>query len=215
MPKIKSQKSDKPVPVAEVKSKSNTTDVRVQKVTKHLTVKLTEEQRSQFGIQAAEAQHEWELAEANDKQAKEHWKGIKAKWEGERNRLSTMVRTGVTYDDVDCNMVFDYAAKRVYVVRLDTKERFDERPMRFDEMQQSLPLEKPKSPEQKTKDAVKDAIKELNAESDKGASEIAAKSKKQRKGKDVTNPDVSDDPEGKSWDYDDSEDEPSFHGDTV
>jgi hypothetical protein len=105
-------------------------------------------------------------------------------------------------------MVFDYSTKRVYTVRLDTKERFDERPMRFDEMQQSLPLEKPKSQEEKTKDAVKAAIKELESDSDKGASELKSK----RKDRNVTHPDVSDDPEGKSWDFDEEEPEPSFVG---
>ncbi len=82
---------------------------------------------------------EKEQMEADFKRVHDQYKeDLKAK-EAEVQQLSAVVRKQSVEVEVECEERFDYKAKRVVVVRLDTKEEIESREMTVQEMQQKLP----------------------------------------------------------------------------
>lgn len=68
-------------------------------------------------------------------------KGEIAKADADISRLATDVERGYTYRDVDCTLIYDFTSNLYSMVRNDTKEVVESRPLSDDEKQLELPVE--------------------------------------------------------------------------
>lgn len=109
-------------------------------VVKTLPVKLTTKELLAAGREQADAQEELRDTEGQMKAAADEYKGkIKAiTWK--IVRLANLVRAGYEHREVKCEQVYDYEEGRVKIMRLDTAEIVEDRPLRQDEQQMSLPM---------------------------------------------------------------------------
>lgn len=163
-------KSEQP----KTKDKKRPADVRIQKDTRHLKIALTREEIEERAERAAYTWAEMQKQEAEMKAVASTFKARISELEGKLNALQQQVRDRCAYGDVDCDIVFDFKVKEVYVVRLDTKDEIERRDMRRDEMQEKF--------EFKDTDQPKDeAVAELNEEGDRTASELKARAKKSKR----------------------------------
>jgi len=61
-------------------------------------------------------------------------------------KLRQIVAENAEWRDVECEKHLDYENRKVYFVNIEAGGRFDERTMRFDEMQVELPLDTEATP---------------------------------------------------------------------
>lgn len=105
-----------------------------------LRVNLTDRERLDFGRRLALEQQS--LAETEDRKV-EVAAAIKAEIEAHKSRINALSKTlnnGYDYRDVDCRLLLDFALNLVTVIRDDTCEVVEERPMTADERQRELPV---------------------------------------------------------------------------
>lgn len=111
-----------------------------RKMVKQLPVKLTTKEMLQAGRDQADAQEQHQEIERQAKQAASEYKGKLKQTAGTIIRLANLVRAGYEHREVKCEQVFDFDEGRVKIMRLDTAEIVEDRPLRADEGQMALPL---------------------------------------------------------------------------
>lgn len=108
--------------------------------TQKLPVQITPAEKLRFADLNA---REVELSIVTESERKEVAAKYKAKIEGHSNeikRLSRIISSGIEYREVECEKQFDWAKGIVQIVRLDTGEVVDERPMKPEEEQRTLDM---------------------------------------------------------------------------
>jgi hypothetical protein len=113
--------------------------VRVQRETKHLKCELTVDEYQDRTQQAAQAWVEKSRLEEQLKSVKDDFKGKISTYEAQHAALQSEILNRCTYRDVDCERVFDYAKKVVYLIRLDTKQEVERRAITSAEAQTTMP----------------------------------------------------------------------------
>lgn len=111
----------------------------MKNIVRSLKVELTGDERRAKGEELARRMEEYDAVEASAKVAS---KAAKEKLEGIRERskgLAREVREGAEMRPTDCHEVADYRNNVVHLIRDDTGEMVEERPMRLEERQASLP----------------------------------------------------------------------------
>lgn len=110
-----------------------------REIVKQLDCKLTEEEVLRYGRQLASINEQVDRAEVKKKSVvKELDSGI-AELEAQRSGLVGKINRGAEYRDVKVCVVRDYTARTYHEERHDTGEIINERPLRDDERQSSLP----------------------------------------------------------------------------
>lgn len=114
---------------------------RVESFSQNLPVPLKAVEIAERADRAAQLLADRDTKVEEQKAQSKHAKSVIEQIEAEMRRLSGEVRTKRTYQDVDCERVYNYEAATVTERRLDTKEVLSERPMNDVERQQPLPFE--------------------------------------------------------------------------
>lgn len=111
-----------------------------REVVKTLPVKLTTKELLAAGREQADAQEEKRDTEGQMKAAADEYKGKIKAITGKIVRLANLVRAGYEHREVKCEQVYDYETGRVQIMRMDTAEIVEDRPLRQDEQQMQLPM---------------------------------------------------------------------------
>ena len=106
---------------------------------RQLRVPLTEKELLEAGQKLADALQTLVTLDNELQSFKEQIKGKVAEAEGKSSRFGSLVRQKYEYRPVTCEIARDYTAKMLTVVRTDTGEIVEERPMTRDELQ-TLPM---------------------------------------------------------------------------
>lgn len=126
-----------------------------RRVTRDLPVKLSQAELAGIAKEIGRlSKHRGEL-EAQAKQVAAHWKDRIGGVDAQIHDLAQRADEGIENRPVECEEQKDYRVGEVRVVRLDTKETLEVRPMTSDERQPTLPLEEP--PKKKKRGAKADA----------------------------------------------------------
>jgi hypothetical protein len=110
----------------------------MEKRTIYLKCNFTEEERNTMARQVTELISKKAEAEGKLKSVSTQIKSEIAGIDAEMAKVSEMVRSGYEYRNVDCEVRSDYVAARVVIIRLDSGEIVEDRPMRMEETQREL-----------------------------------------------------------------------------
>lgn len=110
-----------------------------RRIKRELPVKLTESELAATAKEIGKLNRERQAMEAQAKQAASQWKDRISGLDARISDLAEKADGGVEARVVDCEEMFDYRRGEVRVVRLDTNEQLETRPMTSDERQPSLP----------------------------------------------------------------------------
>lgn len=114
--------------------------VEAVQVTRTLQCKLDDTEVLNYGRQIAREQTELETAEQRKKEVMSQLKADIEKHTSAIRSLSSKIATGYEYRAVKCQKVVDGTENRVSIVRDDTGEVIEERPLNDDELQRGLPI---------------------------------------------------------------------------
>ncbi len=106
-----------------------------------LACKLTTQDRAFAAGQLAEAIQNLESLEVEHKVETKNYNSRKQQFTGSIHRLSREVSNGEAVRSVDCELRLNYTTLTASLVRTDTGEMFEERPMNEDEKQEDLDFE--------------------------------------------------------------------------
>ncbi len=127
--------------MAKQKKSPEPDEVKVEKYTASLKVKLSVEEVADRANQAAHVLEQRDQKEADLKAAQKHGKSIVEELEATLRRLSNEVRSGEHYSSVDCERIYNYTSGLYSEVRTDTGETLHERALQDHERQRELPFE--------------------------------------------------------------------------
>ena len=111
-----------------------------RKVTKALPCKLTDDEVLKYGRDIARAVSDRERIDGELNSVKADYKGKLAEQEAIIGKLSPRVHSGIETREVECEEVKNWTRGTVTVIRQDTGERIEDRPMREDEKAMQLNL---------------------------------------------------------------------------
>jgi hypothetical protein len=117
-----------------------TREVKVENIEQDLLIKLTSEEMVTRAKRMSHLMQRMSEMDAARDSANKLAKGEIAKLAAERDSLANEITIGQRLAKVKCQEVFDYRLGSVRIIRLDTKEVVDERPMSARERQPELPL---------------------------------------------------------------------------
>ena len=117
------------------------TEVKVIRITRTLPVLLTAEEMLDRGARAAHLDRREEEITAAANAAKSDYKHQLEAVVAERRLLQERIRSKQEHRDVSCEERHVYRTGKVVVVRCDTGEQIDERPMTDAERQTELPMD--------------------------------------------------------------------------
>lgn len=109
---------------------------RVKFENQSLQCTLTMEERERRGSELAFVAGEIDRLEEQKKSATESFKSQIGTVEGRHRAIASVIRQGYEYRDVRCRRTFDYIERTVTVVREDTGEQVDHRPMNLKELEE-------------------------------------------------------------------------------
>lgn len=115
-------------------------EVKPVRVSRDLPVKLTTEELATTAKEIGRLSRHRSDLEAQAKQAASHWKDRIAGVDAQIHDLAQRAHEGVEPRPVQCEERHDYRVGEVRVVRLDTDEVLEVRPMTGEERQPSLPI---------------------------------------------------------------------------
>jgi len=124
-----------------IMAKSNKTAqdrVLRRKVTKALPCKLTEQEVTAYGRDLARAYTERERIAKELTSVKEDYKAKIGEQEAAIGKFTSRVHSGIETREVECEETKNWTRATVEVVRLDTYEPIESRPMREDEKQMEM-----------------------------------------------------------------------------
>ena len=134
------------------KAKDNNDRIKVTHEPHPLACKLTTQDRATAAGQLAEAIQNLESLEVEHKVVTKEFNSRKQQFTGSIHRLSREVSNGEAVRSVDCELRLNYTKLTATLVRTDTDEQVEERPMTEDEKQEDLDFEGSNSkPDRKTK----------------------------------------------------------------
>jgi len=106
-----------------------------------LACKLTTQDRAIAANQLAEAIQNLEALDIQHKTDTKNYNSLKQQFVGSVHRLSREVANGEAVRSVDCELRLNYSSLTASLVRTDTGEMYDQRPMTEDEKQEDLAFE--------------------------------------------------------------------------
>jgi len=112
--------------------------VEYEHVDKELPVPLTDRERLEIGEDIAAAQSKAEQAELDKKSADEGYKGIIDGAYADVSQLTKTLRFGKKMTMVQCAIRRDYRLGHIRVIRMDTGEELESRPMTKAERQMGM-----------------------------------------------------------------------------
>jgi hypothetical protein len=119
--------------------KKKTPTIVKSKTEKLLRVELTEAELLDAGQKMADAQQTTVSLNAELQSFKEQMKGKLAEAEGAAVRYGALVRQKYEHRPVECELQKNYKLKKARLIRLDTNQIVEERPMTQDELA-TLPM---------------------------------------------------------------------------
>ena len=121
-------------------SKKNATEDKcvIRKVTKPLPCKLTEPEVLQYGRDLARAHADLDRIQDELDGIKADYQGKLAEQNASIGKLSGRVHSGIETRDVECTETKNWTKTTVAVVRNDTGDAIESRPMREDEKQMQI-----------------------------------------------------------------------------
>ena len=129
-----------------LKKQKTNIEEKVTKCKRNLHMPLTQAEFNERSIDLAKAlsmkvslEHKMASVRSSIKSEMDVQDGIVAK-------LRQIVAENAEWRDVECEKHLDYENRKVYFVNIEAGGRFDERTMRFDEMQVELPLDTEATP---------------------------------------------------------------------
>jgi len=114
--------------------------VEKREVVRHLDCKLTDDETLRYGRELASLNQQLATAEARKKSVVKQLDSDIAALEARRDSVVEKVNRGAEYRDVKVTTFRDYEQRGYYEIRHDTSEVINERPLRDDERQPSLPV---------------------------------------------------------------------------
>ncbi len=121
------------------KIKSN--DVVEEPCKKYLKYTFTEDEIKELGRSLAKVFSDHSEAEGRLKSVSTQIKAEITSLEGIMTMVSEKIRSGYEHRNIDCKKEFDYRLGSVTIIRLDTGEVVEERPMDAEETQKKLELQ--------------------------------------------------------------------------
>jgi len=112
-----------------------------KKITQHLKVPLTDEQKKQYSEEIAQAVEEIGEGQNELKFVSTEIKARIQTSEAKLKELANKIRAGYEMKPVECLQTMDFSNGTVKIVRLDTDEVVLERAMTVEERQPELPIE--------------------------------------------------------------------------
>lgn len=106
--------------------------------TRNLPVELTKDEIRLRGEELARKHAEWDEVESARKAADKEAKGKLERIEAESKELANNIRTGREYRDIEVREVKNTDTLTMDLVRVDTGEVVESRPLRADELQVGL-----------------------------------------------------------------------------
>jgi len=113
-----------------------------KKVTRNLFCKLTDEEVLAYSRSVASKLGEKDREDKHKKRAAKEFDSRIANLESEVVDLIEKVNTGEEMREVECEWRYEWTSNTKVLVRLDTGEEIDKRPIEADERQATLPEEK-------------------------------------------------------------------------
>ena len=110
----------------------------VSKVTKALPVHLTEPEILQYGRDVARAVSDRERIKEEGKSIAKDYASKVAEQEAIIGKLSPRIHSGIETRDIECRQTKNWTRGTVQIIRTDTEEIVESRPMREDEKQVEL-----------------------------------------------------------------------------
>ena len=107
-------------------------------ILRELKYYFTEEERAELGERVARLVEERENLDAEKKLAAKKYGQEIAEIDGEIGSVARLIRKKYEIRSVECDVINDYKAKTVVVMRIDTGEPVESRPMTPDELQGRL-----------------------------------------------------------------------------
>lgn len=104
-------------------------EIQVEETTRQLKVDLTQQERLEFARKLTDAMTAREQAEDDMKSVVSRFKAEIAQHDAEVTKCATIVRNGWDLRDVPCEIRKDFGTGMISVIRLDTKENIEHRPM--------------------------------------------------------------------------------------
>lgn len=118
----------------------NAADTLKRKTKRFLKVMLTADEERHLGKESAlQRQLATRITDEFDG-VKADFKSRLERCEAEQNRLSVLLNNGYELRDVECEVISDFKSGQISVVRLDTGEEVEVRPMTEEERQRDLPI---------------------------------------------------------------------------
>lgn len=111
-----------------------------REIVRTLPVKLTTKELLAAGRDQADSHEKLRDTEGQMKAAADEYKVKIKAITGTIVRLANLIRAGYEHREVKCEQVYDFEAGRVQIMRLDTAEIVEDRPLRQDEQQMQLPM---------------------------------------------------------------------------
>lgn len=115
--------------------------MRSRTLLRNLRCRLTPEEWAERAARLAAINQEIDAEEARQAEQKAEMKARLATLESERQKLSGAVVRKEEHRDVECEEWLHEQPARVVVIRLDTREEVENRPMTDAERQRHLPVE--------------------------------------------------------------------------
>jgi len=103
-----------------------------------LPCKLTKDEKAQAAKELAEKIDQLEALEETRKATMSEFKSKKENLQAQVLALGRQVREGTKLQSVECQLQLNYSKQRVRLIRLDTNEVIEERPMTDEEKQMNL-----------------------------------------------------------------------------
>lgn len=103
--------------------------MQTQRLVKRLPVNLTEEERVAFGQQLSRLVNDATAAKESRKAANAEWNQKVSEIEVQMQTTAQCIGTATEVRDVECEEKFDFGRGVVYLVRTDTGEEVEKRPM--------------------------------------------------------------------------------------
>jgi hypothetical protein len=113
--------------------------IEKREIVKKLDCRLTEAEITKYGRSLAQINQEIDTAEVHKKSVVKELDGEIAALEAQRSSIVEKINRGAEMRDVKVVAVRDYEKRTYHEERQDTGEVYNERPLRDDERQQSLP----------------------------------------------------------------------------
>lgn len=117
------------------------TSVLLKSLTRNLPCRLTDDELRQRGDSLAEVVQELHAEDDRQADVKAQMKARLTELEAKQTRYAIVISRREEYRDVECDLFADTVRGTVDIVRRDTGDTIETRPITEDERQRALPLE--------------------------------------------------------------------------